>query len=182
MSLVTLSLVWLALCGTSRSDSLPPACFPDGTLRPTALPQNPPLWSPSVNLNITIIGLIDEEESALKLAFDQALVVAAAFNHDLGYKTLSKAFTAAASSSSSFQCCMCLWALALLNSPNINRNCAADRLLNAQEAAVWTLREISSEILCRRWWLDSLPIGQVATVLASMGSLQIGWVKLPLNI
>ena len=98
MSLVTLSLLWLALCGTSRSDSLPSACFPDGTLRPTALPQNPQLWSPSVNLNITITGLTEEEESALKLAFDQALVVAAAFNHDLGYKTLNKAFTTAASS------------------------------------------------------------------------------------
>merc|ERR1719500_708378 len=109
MSLVTLSLVWLSLCGTSRGDSLPSACFPDGTLRPTALPQNPPLWSPSVNLNISITGLTDKEESALKLAFDQALVVAAAFNHDPGYKTLNMAHTAAASSSSSFQCCMCLW-------------------------------------------------------------------------
>jgi len=132
---VTLSLLWLALCGTCISDSLPSACFPDGTLRPTALPQNPPLWSPSVNLNITITGLTDEKESALKLAFDQSLVVAAAFNHDLGYKTLSKAFTTAVSSSSSFQCCMCLWALAYLNSPNINRNCAGDRLLNGQKAA-----------------------------------------------
>ena len=140
MFLVSLFFVFLSfLCGRARSDSSPPssppACFPDGTLQPSALPQNPPLWSASGNLNITIVGLNDQEERDLKLAFDQALVVAAAFNHDLGYKTLSKAYTAAASSSSTFQCCMCLWALSYLSSPNINRNCAADRLLNAQKAA-----------------------------------------------
>ena len=134
MSLLALAFVCLALCGTSRSVSPPSACFPDGTLQPAALPQNPPLWSPSVNLNITITGITNTEESALKLAFDQALVVAAAFNHDLGYRTLLKAYEAAALYSSSFQCFMCLWALAYLSSPNINRNCASERLVNAQTA------------------------------------------------
>jgi len=67
--------------------------------------------------------------------FDDSLLLAAAFNHDLGFKTLQKAFTLAASSSSSFQCCMCLWAMAYLSSPNINRNCVSDRLIAAKDAA-----------------------------------------------
>ena len=110
------------------------ACFLDGTLRPTALPQNPSLWSPSANLNITITGVSHDQEILLRLAFDQALTVAIAMNHELGYKTLKRAFTSASSSSSSFQCCMCLWALAYLNAPNINRNTSTgDRLAAAQE-------------------------------------------------
>ena len=133
MSLVTFAFLCIFLCETGGSE--PSACFPDGTLRPTALPQDPALWSPSSNLNISITGLTLEEESALKLAFDQALVVSAAFNHDLGYNTLSKAYFTAASSSSTFQCCMCLWAMVYLNAPNINRNCAGDRLLHAQKGA-----------------------------------------------
>ena len=144
MSLVTFAFLCIFLCETSGSD--PSACSPDGTLRPTALPQDPPLWSPSSNLNITITGLTLEGESALKLAFDQALVVSAAFNHDLGYNTLSKAYFTAASSSSTFQCCMCLWAMTYLNAPNINRNCAGDRLLHAQKAAQHSVNEGCLEI------------------------------------
>ena len=70
--------------------------------------------------------------AALKLAFDQALILGVAFNHDLGYKTLHKAVSIA--SSSSIKCCLCYWALAYLSSPNINRNGASTRLAAAKDA------------------------------------------------
>merc|ERR1739838_206884 len=129
-----LGLVLVTLASVSCSPPTP-ACSPDGVLLPTALPQDPPLWSPATNFNIIIFGVDDDEKAALSLAFDQALVLAAAFNHDLGYKTLHKAIISASSSSSTFECCICLWALAYLSSPNINRNCASDRLAAAQDAA-----------------------------------------------
>merc|ERR1711892_57122 len=87
----------------------------------------------SASFNMTIVGVNEGEKAFLRLAFDQAMVLAAAFNHDLGYKTLHKAYTS--TSSPSFQCCLCLWTLAYLNAPNINRNCASSRLVAAQAAA-----------------------------------------------
>ena len=132
-----IAIFWMVLSTLSSVSTTTvhsPACSSDGLLLPTALPRDPSLWSPSTNLNITILGLDDAQKAALILAFDQSLVLGAAFNHDHGYKTLNKAFTSAASSSSTFKCCMCLWALAYLSSPNINRDCASDRLVAAKDA------------------------------------------------
>ena len=121
--------------------SQPPVCSPDGSLLPSSLP---PLWSPATNLNITILGLDQHQTESLMQVFDDALLLAAAYNHDLAFKTLHKAFTLAASSSSSFQCCMCLWAMAYLSSPNINRSCVSDRLITAKDAAQKASNECTS--------------------------------------
>ena len=68
------------------------------------------------------------QDATAQAYFNQAMLLAFAFNHDEANTSLTQALGADPT------CCMCLWGVAYVNSPNINRGMSAAGLATAQAA------------------------------------------------